>query len=324
MKYALLVYPDIEGTYNVGDYIQSLAARQFLPRVDLYLNRDQLSQYKGEPVKLIMNSWFTHDPCNWIPSEDIDPLFVSFHVTSSRANLILSEKGINYLKKHSPIGCRDIYTRDLLQSKGIDAYFSGCLTLTLDSYKASEKERTSDIYIVDPLYTYPILKNIFRNYKRFLRGVQSGNLFRIEKIHKHLDLIISKDIQKDAIYTNQQLNGRGVSHDERFKIAENLLLKYARAKMVITSRIHCALPSLALETPTIYVNGFTHHADSTRLSGLLELFNQVSINSETGEYTSNFLQEGSKITLSTKVENKDIYLNLANELKSRCRSFIED
>jgi len=55
MKYGLLKYEENKRFFNVGDNIQSLAAKQFLPRVDKYLSREKLADYKGEKVKLIMN-----------------------------------------------------------------------------------------------------------------------------------------------------------------------------------------------------------------------------------------------------------------------------
>ena len=45
---------------------------------------------------------------------------------------MLSPEGIAYLQKHAPIGCRDHYTLQLLQKHQIPAYFSGCLTLSLN------------------------------------------------------------------------------------------------------------------------------------------------------------------------------------------------
>jgi|GEM_PF-2441898 hypothetical protein len=38
-KFALLKYKAYNGLFNIGDYIQSLAAKQFLPKVDILLNR---------------------------------------------------------------------------------------------------------------------------------------------------------------------------------------------------------------------------------------------------------------------------------------------
>ena len=52
-------------------------------------------------------------------------------------------------KKYSPIGCRDLKTRDQFISYGIKAYFSSCLTTTLDiDFAVNEKERTSEIIFI--------------------------------------------------------------------------------------------------------------------------------------------------------------------------------
>ena len=65
---------------------------------------------------------------------------------------MLSDKAIRYFKsyteKYGPVGARDKETERLFKSKGIPAYFSGCLTLTLDkSYK--HNPAASDICFVD-------------------------------------------------------------------------------------------------------------------------------------------------------------------------------
>src|SRR4051812_48490909 len=101
-KYALLTYQACP-EYNVGDYIQSLAAKQFLPRVDKYINREKLSSYNEEKVKLIMNGWFMHESKKWPPSSNIDPLLVSFHLNSQAKNDLLSEEGIKWFKAHTPV-----------------------------------------------------------------------------------------------------------------------------------------------------------------------------------------------------------------------------
>jgi hypothetical protein len=150
MKDALLVYQtDSQGNiFNIGDYIQSLAAAQFLKGGITYINRDHLNLYEGEDVKLIMNGWFMHNPQNWPPSDKIHPLFVSFHLNVV-AYSMLNDKGISYFKKYEPIGCRDIQTMQTLQEHGIKSYFSGCLTLTLGlTYKTSNREN-KNIYFTD-------------------------------------------------------------------------------------------------------------------------------------------------------------------------------
>ena len=60
MKYGLLVYIDTE---NLGDDIQSFAARRFLPRIDYVVDRERLDTFKtetDEPVSVIMNAWYMH------------------------------------------------------------------------------------------------------------------------------------------------------------------------------------------------------------------------------------------------------------------------
>ncbi|SHI35282.1 polysaccharide pyruvyl transferase family protein [Aquimarina spongiae] len=319
MKYGLLTYDENRRFFNVGDNIQSLAAKQFLPKVDQLLNRERLAEYSGEPIKLIMNGWFTHNTHNWVPSEPIDPVFVSFHMNNTAAPFMLSEKGIAYLKKHEPIGCRDQFTADTLKAKGIDAYFTGCLTLTLDSYKVDDAERGDQIYIVDPLYSYPRPEKVFYNTKNTVRNILNGSAFQLGKKNKHLKNFISKEVLETAEFINQEPPSNKYTDEEKFDMAENLLKKYARARLVITSRIHCALPCLALGTPVIFVNGFDSFVDSCRFDGILELFNRIDVNSKTGEFTANFPLEG-QIGLDTMVKNLEKHHDLANALKEKVTS----
>ncbi|WP_299311848.1 polysaccharide pyruvyl transferase family protein [uncultured Aquimarina sp.] len=321
MKYGLLTYDENKNFFNVGDNIQSLAAKQYLPKVDALLNRERLGEYKGDPIKLIMNGWFTHNIHNWVPSEGIDPLFVSFHMNNTAAPAMLSEKGIAYLKKHEPIGCRDQFTADTLKAKGIDAYFTGCLTLTLDSYKVDDSERGNDVYIVDPLYSYPRAEKVFYNTKITIKNILNGSAFKLGKKDKHVKKFISKEVLDTAIFINQEPPSKTYTDEEKFAMAEDLLNKYAKARLVITSRIHCALPCLAMGTPVIFVNGFDSFVDSCRFDGILELFNRIDMDTKTGTYTSNFGLEG-KITNDTIVKNLEKHHDLANALKEKVKSKI--
>ena len=322
MKYGLLKYAENEQFFNVGDNIQSLAAKQFLPKVDQYVNRENLGEYKGEPIKMILNGWFTHNAANWVPAENIIPLFVSFHMNNTAAPLMLSEKGIEYLKKHQPIGCRDKYTVNTLKKHNIDAYFTGCLTLTLDSYKVEDSQRTDNIYLVDPLYGYITQRKLTRNYKSFIKSVLNGKIFELGKRKKHLKNFISKELLESAIYVNQEPPANTYTDEQKFEMAEKLLHDYARAKLVITSRIHCALPCLAMGTPVIFVNGFETFTDSSRFEGIIDLFNRIDINTKTGEWTANFPIEG-KINKETVVENLDKHYELADKMKEICKDFIK-
>jgi hypothetical protein len=61
---------------------------------------------------------------------NIRPLFVSFHV--NRLEMLTGE-ALAYLRRYGPVGCRDWTTVFLLLSAGVDAFFTGCLTTTLDA-----------------------------------------------------------------------------------------------------------------------------------------------------------------------------------------------
>lgn len=249
-KYGLLK----SETANLGDEIQSLAAKRFLPRVDLYLDRDDLKHIEsGQKIKLIMNGWFTHKPQNWPPSPCIKPLFISFHISPHCARALTSNESIQYFKKYEPIGCRDYYTRDLLRKKGVKAYFSGCLTLTLprktiarsketllvdldkEALKYIPKKKLNTSVILDHCGYNPFIKKI-----RYL--IFSSNSLRF--FYKLVPLRLRNELSKRL---HQPLS-------KKLQRAEALLERYATAKLVITSRLHCALPCLAFETPVIFVS----------------------------------------------------------------------
>ncbi|MBA3408266.1 MAG: hypothetical protein H0U06_09465, partial [Solirubrobacterales bacterium] len=61
---------------------------------------------------------------------NLRPIFVSFHC-NKRA--LLTPAAIEYLKRYGPVGCRDWTTVYLLASCGVPAFFSGCVTTTIDS-----------------------------------------------------------------------------------------------------------------------------------------------------------------------------------------------
>src|SRR5580658_2651462 len=72
-RYALLSYR----TDNLGDEIQSIAAEQFLPWIDLRIDRDRLDRRPdGTPdgIKIILNGWYINAPQCWPPGSFLSPL----------------------------------------------------------------------------------------------------------------------------------------------------------------------------------------------------------------------------------------------------------
>ncbi len=297
MKKGLMVVSLPEPEINIGDYVQALAAKQFIGQPDYLVERERLDEYAGEPIKMIMNGWYMHQPEHFPADtkEKITPLWVSFHLNELAKSILDKPSNIEYLKQHEPIGCRDKWTAELLKSKGIDAYFSGCLTLTLGNTYASE-QKDDKVYFVDPIIEgcrgkkrklsaliyllthykavrqlFPMFRGYSKRYNCLFAAAFHRDYSKVfdEKMFRNAEIIKHQTLQIRQQYpTNEAL----LSH------ADSLLKRYARAKCVVTSRIHCALPCLSLQTPVIYLDKKKDSILSKcRLDGLLQLFNVVSV-----------------------------------------------
>ena len=340
MKYKLLAV-STESYLNIGDYIQALASSQFLPSTDGFIQREELNKYDGADAKVIMNGWYMHRPKNWPPSIKIHPLFVAFHINSLAIDSLLDKTSIEYLKKYEPIGCRDLYTMNLLKNKGLCAYFSGCVTLTL-GYKYHNKNKTSSIYFVDPyfdikkdfqtlfknawylIFHYNTINIISKKFPSQRKGLRK--LIKLVTFYKKYKKIFSREVLINAIYINQQSSkwkDECPTDDIALKKAEELVRMYASAKFVVTSRIHCALPCLGLETPVIYTeNTNQSEASSCRLDGLKELFNTIKF--DNGSLVPKWRLEGI-ITESDNIPiNKNTWKDLAEDLQQKCLLFFRN
>ena len=147
--YGILIYnyPFEKPKYgNIGDYIQSLAALQYLPKncTPLFIDRDNIENYNlSNHIVIFMNGWNIIQKGNRRTSNFLLPIYLSYHINNGEN---IDNITINNLKKYEPIGCRDIYTKTILKKNGIDAFFSSCLTTTLDiDYTNINNERTNEI-----------------------------------------------------------------------------------------------------------------------------------------------------------------------------------
>jgi len=277
-------------TNNLGDDIQALAALQFADGEPFFVNRECLAQYKTEQskIKLVMNGWFMHRSFMWPPSEVIDPLFVSFHITSTAQKSLLSKKSLQYLERYQPIGARDMHTRDLLTSAGIDSYFSGCLTLTLGYKYGKRSVERNNILVIDvPNRMKIALQKHSSDIQRY------GDLVFTTQVMKECGSLLDKykalqceqrgsprkflsfDPYRTLVNFNCLLNTCCAQRvEERLAHAERRLLEIKQAKLVVTSRLHVALPAIALGTPLIFVIKDPH---DPRFSGYEDLLLPYSV-----------------------------------------------
>ena len=157
MKYGRLVYrytgktyENSTAIYNIGDNVQTFAIDNIYKRMGIktedlvYINVTEMANYNGEYVILPIACYGSHyKRFSQFPTSDkIIPLFVSFEMSDMNCDDI-----IPYLKKNEPIGCRDEKTMLLLRSKGIEAYLSGCLTITLP--RRSKRPSNGKVFLVD-------------------------------------------------------------------------------------------------------------------------------------------------------------------------------
>ena len=329
MKYGYIDQYDVVTAKgkNLGDYVQTIAAQQFLPNDVISINRERLDEYWGGKCKVLMASWFMPAPSHFPYSEDIEPLFISSHYTERSLDEAFKRKeSIEYFKRHEPIGCRDSYTVSVFERYGIKAYFSGCLTLTLGN-TFRHVPGGNEILMVDVMYNYRTWNEFVLDMKavprEFLSKIKHNGpiepireLFQnMHKRDKMLKRIFSQDFLDTATFISQLCVHK--KDDDYLGITRKYLERLSKAQLVVTSRIHCALPCLAMGTPVIFIDS---ELDQPRISGLKDFFNHFVI--EGNRITNNFGIKG-KIGLSDKIENPTRHLPYAENLEKQVRNFIK-
>ena len=208
-----------------------------------------------------MNAWYFHYEGTWPPSNSIDPLITSININLNDEKVInsfISDESLEYMKRHGPIGARDISTLNFLKDNNIPSYFSGCLTLTLDKNPSIKKQE----YIV----TVDVPKEVIN----FLKTKTNKKIYNVTQM---APLNMNKPNETRISLYNSK---------EKFILANSLLDLYQGASCVITNRLHVALPCLAFDTPVLLINNYTYDVD--RFFGLNNLLRNTSLD----EYISNY------------------------------------
>ncbi|HHF0534157.1 TPA: hypothetical protein ACPHXL_003111 [Vibrio alginolyticus] len=282
-KFALIKYSSI----NIGDDIQSIAAKRFLPKIDAYVQRERTDEFNSDFVhKLIMNAWWMWDVEHFPPSDSIEPLLISMYLRKEIRDDLINGKVRNYLIEKGPVGCRDTSTCDYLNSIGIPAYFSGCLTLTLVPNKKIPKEK-------------------------FILAVDLDE-HAVNRIKMMSDM---------PVYTMSRMLSPYFNSMNRLEIAELVLHLYQSAHCVVSPCLHVVLPCLALETSVLRVDtgdatgGPAHSTGNAkgRFSGMEHLAHTV-------EY-DRFLNEDIDYDFDTPPKNPKDYKIIANKLVEQCSEF---
>lgn len=299
MKYGVLIH---KTTTNVGDDFQSYAAARLLPRVDYIINRETIDEFESEnneTVACIMNAWWMWNKWHFPPSSCIYPKFLSFHYSEYGKDRManngmefvtyqfLEGKGKDYMNYYGPIGCRDVVTMNALQELGINAYFSGCMTLTLDRFPVSDTENKKD---------YICLVDVSKEVEEKVRKTIKERKATVE--------VIVQTHFNDYRETRPDWEGRKREVERRLKLYQN-------ARCVITRKLHCALPCLALEVPVLLVNP---DFISTRFQPYYDWLHKAT--------TKEFLNDDYDYDILAPRPNPENYLPIREQLKKQVAQFV--
>ena len=223
MKFANIKYTKRNGRLTIGDDIQLLAIESMYRQIGVDYDEVvriefcELSSYDGEYVILpISFPFISYSNAAYVTmfSHKIIPVFLGVCMLTST----FQQEEIDYLKRFSPIGCRDMHTFRTMQKLGIPAYLNGCMTLTFPRVK-SNLDDCKKIYCID------VPEEIKNNIPEKLLAdcVFVSHTFYMS------DLEITPEEKAKEMYT---------------EYVEN-------AKMVITTRMHAALPCAAAGIPVV-------------------------------------------------------------------------
>lgn len=221
MKYANLRINPTNVSNNIGDNMQIMAVDNLytymgIPNKDVVrIDFSQMDVYEGEDVILPIN-WYFHKFFKYgkknVFSDKIYPIFLGASFVSN----IFSDEEVAFLRRHEPIGCRDEWTYNNLKAYGIEAYLNGCMT-SLFPRREENVEKQKKVFCVD--------------------------------VPQELLQYMPDDIKENAEFVTHVFDGK-VEDIQQFTY--DIYERYKReAKLVITSRLHCASPCLAAGIPVV-------------------------------------------------------------------------
>lgn len=231
MKVGLLGFT----TTNLGDDLQAIATSLNLPHVDRVIERERLADARfDEPHFTIMQSWFTRQ---WFraPSASITPYYFAFCVGRPEMKRGLWPR---HLRAHQPIGARDRETMSRLSAMGVESFWSGCLTLRIGSFlETVPAEERKGVYLVD--------------------------------LHPDAERFVPEALRERAVRISNEAPP-ALMDDPLARMARIATIsdRLRHAEMVVTRRLHTALPCVGFRTPAaVIISGTAHDSNTNRFAG---------------------------------------------------------
>jgi hypothetical protein len=159
-------------------------------------------------------------------SDKVEPLFIGF---TSDAETIKTH--IDYFRRYQPIGCRDTHTRSVFAEFGVDAYVSGCLTMTLPPRIPRPPGVEKKLLVIYGSGTGSLPATVLKHIPPYLLDTAEFVFHRMPVMCFPLSSFQCLEIER---------------------YAEAILQDYAeRATLVLTPLLHVASPCLGLGIPTV-------------------------------------------------------------------------
>ena len=250
---------------NLGDTLQSMVFEYFLlqnySNLEInYIGRDfpisinsarLETEFIQDSRDIILTGWLTQNPTRFLSLQRNLLGLIGIHLATEGSlafrdfgikHMFLSETFRNEFAGHM-VSCRDLTTKDFLASKGVNAPFVGCVSSLISHLDLSfiPKQPPTDFLFID------IDSNI--RSKILANGLQGKKFISL---------------------TNDISEFLGEKEKERRVI--KLLGEIISAEVVVTTRLHVALPSVALGKPTVLIAN-----KDPRLAGISDFLNVVSI-----------------------------------------------
>jgi hypothetical protein len=221
-------------TPNLGDDLQALTVATISPHVTTLINRERIGWAQvSEPHVFVMNFWFMSKGFRWAPHHFIEPIFHGFCVGRDE---LLKYRWPDYLRQHQPIGCRDVHSVEMLKARGIEAMWTGCITMFLGRYvQPIPAARRKGVVFVD--------------------------------VPPEAEALIPKEISREAIrITNTCPPAIRDDPIQRWARIAAISDRLRYARLVVTRRLHTALPCVGFQTPVVLVLS-SQSKDLRRFSG---------------------------------------------------------
>jgi len=225
---------------NFGDPTQSYAVKNLYREMGINeediipVPRYDAAAYDGEECICVMNGASNYEELAYNsrfmpPSHKIHSIIMGLHIHRK-----IPEDELAFYKTCGGVGCRDIYTVNYLRSLGVNAYLTGCLTMTLPRRTKEQEKNADTIYFVDvPESLYPYIPEEIKS-----KAVKLNNVMRFQNTGNSDRMSVKATFE----YHRQA--------------EERIALLRDTAKLVVTSKLHIGTPCAAMGIPVVMAKSY--------------------------------------------------------------------